>query len=307
MRSCRTGKCAAWEDSKGCFSQKCGQFPKLKLESIWGRATIVTIESSDRAETALLQPHLFQRRSHPLADNRSASTQLEGNRMRFIAAALALTLLTTTTTIAQEATQIITPPGAKKVGDVASYGLGFNIGANLAGGGITEADVMQADLLAGLLDALAGKEPAVKAEAVQAAMEALSKKIMDRKLAVSMKYLEENKKKDGIQVTESGLQYKVLKSGNGASPTATSTVTVHYEGKLTSGAIFDSSIRRGEPTTFGVSQVIPGWTEALLRMKVGDKWQLFIPPTLAYGERGAEGAIGPNETLIFEVELLEVK
>lgn len=227
--------------------------------------------------------------------------------MRWFALA-ALSLCTFATTgLAQEATQLLTPPGGKKVADVASYGLGYDIGMNIASNGLAAEDLSQADLLAGLMDALAGKEPAVQAEAVRAAMEALGKKVLDRKLAVATKFLEENKKKDGVQVTESGLQYKVLKAGTGAAPKANNTVTVHYEGKLINGEIFDSSIRRGQPATFGVSQVIPGWTEALMRMKVGDKWQLFIPPNLAYGEQGSQGAIGPNEALIFEVELLEVE
>ena len=126
-------------------------------------------------------------------------------------------------------------------------------------------------------------------------------------LAKSNKFLEENKKKQGVQTTASGLQYEVIKTGTGASPKVENEVTVHYEGKLISGTVFDSSIKRGEPATFGVGQVIPGWTEALQRMKVGDKWRLFIPPNIAYGERGAGGDIGPNEALIFEVELLEVK
>ena len=120
-------------------------------------------------------------------------------------------------------------------------------------------------------------------------------------------FLAENGQRPGIITTESGLQYQVIKSGSGASPTAESKVSVHYEGKLVNGDIFDSSIQRGEPAAFGVSQVIPGWTEALLRMKVGDKWKLFIPPNLAYGDRGSPPVIGPNEALIFEVELLEVQ
>ena len=99
----------------------------------------------------------------------------------------------------------------------------------------------------------------------------------------------------------------MISQGTGATPTASSQVTVHYEGKLTNGQVFDSSIKRGQPATFGVSQVIPGWTEALLRMKVGDKWQLVIPSNLAYGPQGSPPRIGPNEILIFDVELLEVK
>ena len=138
-------------------------------------------------------------------------------------------------------------------------------------------------------------------------MTALSKKVSERRKKVATDFLEENKKKEGVQVTDSGLQYQVIKAGKGAVPDANSNVSVHYEGKLINGEIFDSSIQRGEPASFGVSQVIPGWTEALLRMKVGDKWKLFIPPALAYGERGSPPVIGPNEALIFEVELLEVK
>ena len=106
--------------------------------------------------------------------------------------------------------------------------------------------------------------------------------------------------------TESGLVYEVLKEGTGAKPKATDTVEVHYHGTLTNGKVFDSSVERGQPATFGVNQVIPGWTEALQLMKEGDKWRLFVPSTLAYGARGAGQDIGPHATLIFEVELLEI-
>lgn len=226
--------------------------------------------------------------------------------MRFYATtALAIAFLAAPA-VAQQPNQILTPPG-QNTSDAGSYGIGYDIGMNLAGGGITSQDIKPADIIAGILDALAGKEPAVKQDVVRAAMEALGKKIMARKQATASKFLEDNKKKDGVQVTESGLQYKVITAGNGATPTANSTVSVHYEGTLTSGDVFDSSLQRGEPATFGVSQVIPGWTEALMRMKVGDKWQLVIPPNLAYGERGSPPVIGPNETLIFTVELLEIK
>ena len=121
-------------------------------------------------------------------------------------------------------------------------------------------------------------------------------------------FLKENEKKEGVKTLPSGLQYKVLKEGEGKSPKATDTVSVHYRGTLLDGTEFDSSTKRGEPAEFPVNRVIKGWTEALQLMKEGAKWMLYIPASLAYGERGTPGGpIGPNETLIFEVELLKVK
>lgn len=119
-------------------------------------------------------------------------------------------------------------------------------------------------------------------------------------------FLTENAKRDGIKVTESGLQYEVLESGKGDSPKASDNVEVHYTGKLIDGTVFDSSVERGVPASFGVTQVIPGWVEALQLMHEGDKWRLYIPSDLAYGPNGAGGVIGPNMTLIFDVELLRV-
>ncbi|HYJ03735.1 MAG TPA: FKBP-type peptidyl-prolyl cis-trans isomerase, partial [Chthoniobacterales bacterium] len=121
------------------------------------------------------------------------------------------------------------------------------------------------------------------------------------------KFLAENKNKEGVKTTASGLQYKVLKEGSGASPKETDTVVTNYKGTLLDGTEFDSSYKRNEPATFPVNRVIKGWTEALQLMKPGSKYQLFIPAALAYGERGAGRDIGPNATLIFEVELLSVK
>ena len=121
------------------------------------------------------------------------------------------------------------------------------------------------------------------------------------------KFLMENKNKDGVVTLPSGLQYKVIQEGTGRTPTATDTVSTHYRGTLLDGREFDSSYKRNEPTEFPVNRVIKGWTEALQLMKEGSKWMLYIPPHLAYGERGAGGLIGPNETLIFEIELLKVK
>jgi len=120
-------------------------------------------------------------------------------------------------------------------------------------------------------------------------------------------FLAENKKKEGVKTLPSGLQYKVVKAGSGKKPKLDDTVTVQYRGTLIDGTEFDSSFRRGQPATFPVSGVIPGWTEALPLMEEGAKWQLFIPPKLAYGERGAGGLIGPNATLIFEVELISIQ
>jgi len=120
-------------------------------------------------------------------------------------------------------------------------------------------------------------------------------------------FLANNAEKPGVTVTDSGLQYEVLKSGKGRSPQRTDRVTVHYRGTLVDGREFDSSYKRGKPATFQLNRVIPGWTEGLQLMKEGDKWRLFIPSNLGYGQRGAGGMIGPNETLIFEVELLKVQ
>jgi FKBP-type peptidyl-prolyl cis-trans isomerase FklB len=121
------------------------------------------------------------------------------------------------------------------------------------------------------------------------------------------KFLAENAKKDGVKTTASGLQYKVIKSGTGESPKLTDTVKVHYHGTLIDGTVFDSSVERGEPISFPVQGVIPGWVEALQLMKVGDKWQLFIPAKLAYGAQSPSPKIGANSTLIFEVELLGIE
>jgi FKBP-type peptidyl-prolyl cis-trans isomerase len=124
--------------------------------------------------------------------------------------------------------------------------------------------------------------------------------------AAGAKFLAENGKREGVTTTASGLQYEVLKKGEGPKPVPTDRVNVHYHGTLLSGKVFDSSVDRGQPITFGVQEVIKGWTEALQLMPVGSKWKLFIPSEIAYGDRGAGGDIGPNETLIFEVEVLGI-
>lgn len=143
-------------------------------------------------------------------------------------------------------------------------------------------------------------------------MAAQQKKVEEeagKNLEASEKFLAENAERDGVTVTDSGMQYEVLASGEeGApSPTLEDTVEVHYHGTLPDGTVFDSSVERDQPATFGLQQIIPGWQEALPMMKEGDKWKIVLPPSLGYGEQGAGGDIGPNQVLIFEIELLDVK
>ena len=128
----------------------------------------------------------------------------------------------------------------------------------------------------------------------------------DQAKAIGIKYLTENSKKDGVVTRDSGLQYKVIASGKGKQAKPEGSITAHYEGALINGTVFDSSYRRGEPATFNVNQVIPGWQEIIPLMREGDKWKVFIPANLAYGERGQGPVIGPNETLIFDIELIKV-
>ena len=195
----------------------------------------------------------------------------------------------------------------------ASYAVGLDLAAKL---NRQELDLDAKALTAGIADGFAGK-PALTEEQKEAAIMDLQKSAMARaeekqkaaggtNLAAGEAFLVENAKKEGVKTTASGLQYKVIKSGTGPSPKMTDVVKVHYHGKLIDGTVFDSSVRRNTPATFPVNGVIPGWTEALQLMKVGDKWQLVIPPKLAYGENGS-GPIGPNSVLIFEVELLGIE
>ncbi len=195
--------------------------------------------------------------------------------------------------------------------DKASYSIGLNIGSNLKRQNV---DLNLDAMMAGMKDAMSGKTPLLNDEEVREAMTSLEKDMQQKQAAAAQKnvadgekFLAENKTKSGVKTTASGLQYKVEKEGKGAQPKANDTVTVNYRGTLLDGTEFDSSYKRGQPATFPVSGVIKGWTEALQLMKAGSKYQLFIPASLAYGERGAGRNIGPNSTLIFDVELLEVK
>ena len=191
-----------------------------------------------------------------------------------------------------------------------SYGVGMQIGQSIARQNVK---VDQDALILAIKDALGGKEPRVPLEELQRVMEAEEKKIQeqqtassDKNLEIGKAFMEENKKLDGVKTTESGLQYRVIKAGSGANPKTTDTVTVHYRGTLIDGNEFDSSYKREQPATFPLNGVIKGWQEALPMMKEGGKWELFVPSELAYGPKGAGGAIGPNETLIFEIELMKV-
>lgn len=191
--------------------------------------------------------------------------------------------------------------------DKFSYAVAMSVAGNLFQQGIKEIDVKS--FSQGVEDALSGGLKLSPEEAnavIQNFLQEAQKSQFSKNIDAGKEFLAQNAKKEGVVALESGLQYKILTSGNGASPKETDTVTTHYHGTLLDGTIFDSSVQRGEPASFGINQVIKGWTEALQLMKEGDKWQLFIPHDLAYGERGAGGAIQPYATLIFEVELIKV-
>ena len=199
--------------------------------------------------------------------------------------------------------------------DKLSYALGMSMGHNFKGTGIKTLN--SADFAAGVASVYDGVKPEMTFDEakrivneyfakLEAEMQAEAAKQGEVNRKNGEAFLTANAKREGIKVTESGLQYEVLESGKGDSPKASDNVEVHYTGKLIDGTVFDSSVERGVPASFGVTQVIPGWVEALQLMHEGDKWRLYIPSDLAYGPNGAGGVIGPNMTLIFDVELLRV-
>ena len=201
-------------------------------------------------------------------------------------------------------------PQLKDQKDKVSYSIGMNIGFNLSK---QKVDINPDILAAGIKDSIAGK-PLLTQDQVKDVMaqfekdmEQKQKQAGEKNKADGAKFLEENKKKPGVKTTASGLQYKAEKEGTGVQPKATDMVTVNYRGTLIDGTEFDSSYKRGQPATFPVNGVIKGWTEALQLMKVGSKYQLWIPSNLAYGERSVSPELGPNATLIFEVELMDAK
>lgn len=194
--------------------------------------------------------------------------------------------------------------------DKVSYFIGRNFGEQFRGQGIA---IDLTALTDGIKSGMAGEKPKYTEEELMAAMQSFENSMREKEAmrgetlkAEGAKFLVDNGKKEGVTTTASGLQYEVIKAGDGPKPVATDKVNVHYHGTLIDGKVFDSSVERGEPITFGVQEVIKGWTEALQLMPVGSKWRIYIPSDLAYGEQGAGGDIGPNAALIFDVELLGI-
>jgi len=193
----------------------------------------------------------------------------------------------------------------------ASYGIGLQMGEQLKSNPFEGLNLNS--VFEGMKDAYAGSAFQVEIPEIQAAFEKINEEIQARReeesqvlSAEGIAFLEENAKRPEITVTESGLQYEVLATGEGEKPTAESTVRVDYHGTLVNGTVFDSSYERGQPAEFPVGGVIKGWTEALQMMPVGTKWRIYVPHELAYGERGAGAAIAPFSTLVFDVELHEI-
>lgn len=190
-----------------------------------------------------------------------------------------------------------------------SYALGLSIGNNLLGSGIK--DLNTEEFVKAIKTVMAGEKPEMSYEEAKQVLDTffhdLANKINEKNIQAGKDFLAKNKEQEGVVELASGLQYQILTSGAGKSPSITNRVKCHYTGMLLDGTVFDSSVQRGEPAEFGVNQVIAGWTEALQLMKEGDKWRLFIPSDMAYGARGAGNSIPPHATLIFDVELIEVK
>jgi len=194
---------------------------------------------------------------------------------------------------------------------IASYGMGYGLGENVKG---QQPDMINYDaFLLGAKDSFAGLDRQVSEEELEVAVEAVQAARVEKQNQEKEKIMEEGRKflaeiatRENVVTLESGMLYEIMVEGDGAKPAATDKVRTHYHGTLMDGTVFDSSVERGQPATFPVSGVIQGWVEALQLMPVGSKWRLYIPPNLAYGERGAGGLIGPGATLVFEVELLEI-
>ncbi len=193
--------------------------------------------------------------------------------------------------------------------DKLSYALGLSIGNNFRASGISKIDL--SSFGEGIRHVMDGTQPEMTYDEAKQIINEYLTRLQAEKMELNKKAGEEflaiNKEKAGVVTTASGLQYQILTKGDGAIPKATDTIRCHYHGTLIDGTVFDSSVQRGEPISFGVGQVIKGWTEALQLMPVGSKWRLFIPSELAYGSQGAGASIEPNSTLIFDVELLGIE
>jgi FKBP-type peptidyl-prolyl cis-trans isomerase FklB len=193
-----------------------------------------------------------------------------------------------------------------------SYGFGLQFGDQLLRNGFDGLELEA--VMAGVQHWYQHREAALTDEeinpsyqVIQQRQEAKAAELGSKRQELAEQFMEANAARDEVSTTESGLQYEVLESGSGEKPSAQSTVVTHYHGTFIDGTVFDSSVERGDPAEFGVTQVIPGWTEALLMMSVGDKWRIACPPTLAYGEQGAGDSIPPNTALVFEIHLIEIK
>ncbi len=193
--------------------------------------------------------------------------------------------------------------------DKISYALGLSMGQNLMSSGVESLNY--ADLAEGIKDVLEKQKPQISYQEAQQVLntffQELEQKVAGAAKEAGEKFLAENAKREGVKTTPSGLQYEVLEATIGQKPKATDKVKVHYEGTLTDGTVFDSSYKRGEPITFGLNQVIAGWTEGLQLMSIGSKYKLYIPYQLGYGTQGASGSIPPCAALIFTVELLGIE
>jgi FKBP-type peptidyl-prolyl cis-trans isomerase len=234
---------------------------------------------------------------------------------RLTAAALTLAALAACDQQGQGGTDAAAPATLDTDAQKFGYAIGVDLGKSLQP---VKADVDIAALKAGLDDAFAGTTPKLDDAAREEIKNTVAKKMQERQQAERAEqaskaqqegeaFLAENAKREGVKTTESGLQYEVLTEGKGDKPTAEDRVTVHYKGTLINGEEFDSSYARGQPVTFPLSNVIPGWTEGVQLMTPGSKYKFVIPSKLAYGERGAGVKIGPNETLVFEVELISIE
>jgi FKBP-type peptidyl-prolyl cis-trans isomerase FklB len=252
--------------------------------------------------------------NNPSTSSQTSSGQTSSGQTTTAKKASTATTKKTATAAKKTTAKTAAPVVLKSDADRQSYAMGMNLGLGLHKQGMTLDPALVAR---GMKDAMNGQKTALTEDEARTAIQQLQGSVRQKMEAKAHEagaanrkageaFLDENKSKPGVVTTPSGLQYKILTEGTGPKPTANDTVTCNYRGTLIDGKEFDSSAKHGGPASFPVSGVIKGWTEALQMMPVGSKWELFIPPDLAYGDRGAGGDIGPGETLIFEVELLSI-